>query len=178
MGTSITLHNAVIDYPSLFTAREYKGKWRFQGTMIVEKGSDNDTAIQAALAAIREGHPGKKLADLYLDGDKEFPGNPHYSGKMFLRAYKNQEMGPPAVLTAENKPMTALEASTIYKGAIVNAIIDAYVPKSPNDDKICWGLVGVQKALEEGTPITGEGDVDPESLFKPLDAGQNKPSFL
>lgn len=179
MGKSVILNNVVVDYPHLFTAREYKGSRKFSATLIFEVGSAADKEVKAVIEELKSAHSKSlKARDIvYYLGDEEYPGNVHYAGKAFIRANKMESQGAPPVFTMKNEPMNVMEAAAIYRGALVNASVDAYIPKSPNDDKVCWGLNAVQHA-GDGEKITGENDVDPSTLFKPLGAGQATPDFL
>ncbi len=180
MGKPVMLKDVTVDYPHLFQAREYKGNRKFSATFLFDKGGEMDNTVKAAIEEMKAStHNNIKDRDIvYYDGDVEYPGNVHYAGKAFIRANKNEAMGAPHVFSMKNEPMTVIEAGTIYRGSLVNASVDAYVPKSPNDDKICWGLTAVQHA-GEGERITGENDVDASTLFQPLGTeAKEKPSFL
>lgn len=177
MGHQIVLENVRISYPHLFTARTYEGRTTFSAAFIMDAGDANDQKVSEVVEQMKaaSSHKGKFLPT-YYKGEEECPGDANLVGKTFIRSSKNVEQGPPIVMKEDNTPMNPMEQAQIYAGCYVNAIVDAYTPKNwPN--KICFALVGVQKA-GEGDRLDGGVDVDPASLFKPLETGSKKPSFL
>ena len=76
MGTQVLLKNVRIAFiENLFTPGQYEGKgdFRHSATFIVEPGSDNDKAIQAAIekeAAVNWGKNWKTMLD-DIRGDKK-----------------------------------------------------------------------------------------------------------
>lgn len=105
----VKLSNVRLSFPDLFHAKEFKtgdGKPRFNATFLIEPGSEQDKAIEAAIkAAAVETHGPKAdkfLAGVrgnankcsYLDGDaKEYDG---YEGMMYLSCHSKTK---PAVFT-------------------------------------------------------------------------------
>ncbi len=180
MGIAVRFDNVVVDYPHLFAARLYKGKYKYQLTILFDKDGPEHRDVEAAFEQLRLENPGKQLDPVLYDGDAKCAGNPAYTGKMFIRVSRNQDQGPPPVygLVPEEGVLDVITGTPLVKrGSIMNCVVDAYVPKSPNDDKICWGFQGVQ-FVRDGEPIFSGGEVAPETLFKPLTTETKKPSFL
>ncbi len=177
MGHQIVLENVRISYPHLFTAREYMGRTTFSATFLMDAGDANDQKIEEVIGQMKaaSAHKGKFKPSYYI-GEEEYPGDMNHAGKTFIRSSKPVAQGMPIVMKEDNTPMNAMEQSKIYAGCYVNAIVDVYTPKDW-PEKICFALVGVQKA-GEGDRLDGGVDVDPETLFKPLTAKADKPSFL
>lgn len=132
----VNLQSVRLSFPDLFKAVEFTkgdGKPRFNATFLVEKGSDNDKAIRAAIkaAAIEalgakgeksaagwEGNPNKFC---YLDGDKkEYDG---YAGMMYLSCHSKTR---PLVIDRDKSPLTENDGKP-YAGCYVNASVDIYV---------------------------------------------------
>lgn len=106
MTQKLKLKNVRLSFPDLFKAVEFKtgdGKPRFNASFLVDPGSPNDKAIQAAIAAealeafgakgpkIVEGMKGNANKYCYLDGDtKPYDG---YEGKMCLTSHAKTAPG-------------------------------------------------------------------------------------
>ncbi|MBR8303721.1 DUF2815 family protein [Burkholderia dolosa] len=143
------------------------GKFRYSATFLVEKGSENDKAIEAAIKAVAvEGWAKKADAMLesfrnnankfcYQNGDlKDFDG---FEGNMYIAAHRKRDDGRPLLLDniadpETNKPARLVDANgewlpgkegRIYAGCYVNATIDIYA-QTKNNPGIRCGLMGVQ----------------------------------
>jgi hypothetical protein len=155
---------------NLRTAAEFEagdGKFRYSATFLVEKGSANDKAIEAAIKAVAvEGWAKKADAMLesfrnnankfcYQNGDlKDFDG---FEGNMYIAAHRKRDDGRPLLLDNVADPETGKPArlvdtngewlpgkeGRIYAGCYVNATIDIYA-QTKNNPGIRCGLMGVQ----------------------------------
>lgn len=155
---------------NLRTAAEFEpgdGKFRYSATFLVEKGSENDKAIEAAIKTVAvEGWAKKADAMLesfrsnsnkfcYQNGDlKDFDG---FEGNMYIAAHRKRDDGRPLLLDnvadpETNKPARLVDSNgdwlpgkegRIYAGCYVNATIDIYAQTKTNPGIRC-GLMGVQ----------------------------------
>lgn len=155
---------------NLRTAAEFEagdGKWRYSATFLVEKGSENDKAIEAAIQSVAaEGWPKKGEAMVesfrtnsnkfcYQNGDlKDFDG---FEGNMYIAAHRKRDDGRPLLLDNVIDPETQKIArlidangewlpgkeGRIYAGCYVNATIDIYAQTKTNPGIRC-GLQGIQ----------------------------------
>ncbi|WP_176331761.1 ssDNA-binding protein [Burkholderia vietnamiensis] len=155
---------------NLRTAAEFEagdGKFRYSATFLVEKGSENDKAIEAAIQAVAaEGWPKKGPAMVesfrtnsnkfcYQNGDlKDFDG---FEGHNYIAAHRKRDDGRPLLLDNvadpdTNKPARLVDSNgewlagkegRIYAGCYVNATIDIYAQTKTNPGIRC-GLMGVQ----------------------------------
>ena len=133
----VKLNKVRLSFPNLFKPVVFPGsdKARYDATFLIEPGSENDKAIEAAiLAAATEAHAakaGKFLASVkgnnnkycYLDGDtKEYDG---YEGMKFLACHSTVR---PTVLDRDKTPLTEGDGKP-YAGCYVNAVVDIYAQK-------------------------------------------------
>lgn len=155
---------------NLRTAAEYEpgdGKFRYSATFLVEPGSENDKAIQAAIKQVADDGWGKKADAMltsfrgnankfcYLDGNtKDFDG---FEDMMYIAAHRKRDDGRPLLLDNiadpdTGKPARLVDANgewlvgkegRIYAGCYVNATIDVYAQTKTNPGIRC-GLMGVQ----------------------------------
>lgn len=140
---------------SLFEAEQYQGAgpFRHSATFLVEKGSDNDKAIESAIKIEAEKAYAKKAeATLksmrgnsnkfaYQDGDNK-PDYSGFAGHMSIAAHRKSADGAPTVID-RNKDALGKDSGKIYGGCNVNASIDIYAQSGDNPGIRC-GLLGVQ----------------------------------
>lgn len=168
MSTKVTLKNVRLSFPNLWEAKEFKagdGKFRYDATALVEPGSANDKAIEAAILAeaktefgakwesFLKGIRGQSNKDCYVDGStKSYDG---YEGVKALSSHRRKQDGPPGVYDkigafdeAKQKVVpNKLEADSgkPYAGCYVNMVVEIYAQKGENPG-IRAGLVSVQYA--------------------------------
>lgn len=97
---------------SLYEAREFEkgdGKFRYSATFLIEKGSENHKAVEAAIKAAAEDKFGKKATQMveslrgnnnkfcYRDGDKGTMED--FAGLMVLGAHRQKKDGAPSVFS-------------------------------------------------------------------------------
>lgn len=171
MTTKVKLTNVRIAFVRSLTgdAEEYDGNgvFRHSATFLIEPGSANDKAIEAAFKAEALALWGKKadvmLEDIrpqsnkccYQKGDKkDYEG---FEGMMALTGHRKKQDGRPLLLDCYADPETGKPArlmdnagnwtpgkeGRIYGGCYVNAAVEIYAQAGKNPGMRC-GLMGVQ----------------------------------
>lgn len=178
----VVLRNVRIAFPELWEATAFKGdpnsKPRFSCTFLIEPGSENDKAVQAAIvrvtnekfkenaAAIRNKIKGNSGQCFYISGDNcTKPDGTIYTGfegKVALRANRPAAQGAPKVVTGRNIPVRQGEPSAPYSGCYVNAIVEPFAYTTPKSGVSC-GLVLVQFA-KDGESFGGGSTVADDAL--------------
>lgn len=153
----IMLNDVRLSFPGLFKAEAFKpgDEAKFKATLLIEKGSEQDKAIEARiLAVLKEKYPQKADALLkqiqnnpnkfcYQDGDtRSYDG---YEGMMALSAKSKTR---PTVIDRNRTPLTE-EDGKPYAGCFVNASVDFFVYDSQG--------VGVSASLR-GVQFWRDGD--------------------
>lgn len=162
----VILKKVRIAFPVLQEAKEYTpgdGKPRYSITPLIVKGSDNDKAIEAAIAEVaKEGFGAKAAAMLktfrgnsqkcsYNDGDtKEFDG---FAGHNYLAAHRRKADGPPTLRDKDGKTPVAADSGRIYAGCYCNVIADIYAITKGNQG-IFASFSGVQ-FVADGDAFSG-----------------------
>jgi Protein of unknown function (DUF2815) len=166
----VFLKEVRLSFPDLFVPTEYEkgdGKPRYNATLLVVPGSENDKAIQAAIKAAAEEVFGAKSAPAmlkqfegnsqkycYLDGNtKEYDG---YANHMYLACHSKTR---PGVYNRDKTPLTA-EDGKPYAGCYVNASVEIYAQNTANKG-IRAAITGVQfvkdgDAFGSGAPASPE----------------------
>lgn len=157
MGINVNLKNVRIAFcQSIWKgqAEDYQGNknFRHSATFLVEPGSGNDKALQAAiLESAKATWPKKAQAMVdslkpqtnkypYHSGDlKDYDG---FQGMMALGAHRKQSDGQPLIIDRDKTPLTAADGR-IYAGCYVNAIVEIYAQEGQNAGIRC-GLKGIQ----------------------------------
>ena len=140
MGVKVKLKNVRLSFASkLWTPSAFQDgdNNRYGCNFIVEKGSENDKAIRAAINTVAtEAWGAKANAQLkalapdvgkffYQNGDlKEYEG---YEGMWYVSANRAEKDGPPAVVGRKGSADVVTEADgIIYSGCHVNAVIEVW----------------------------------------------------
>ena len=166
MGTIVQLKHVRIAFiDNLFEPAQYEGQgdFRHSATLIVEPGSANDKAIQAAIQAEAVGLWGKKadafLEDMrgnknkfsYMKNKKDKAGDVYegFENMYALSAIRKQKDGAPLFLhnikdpgTGKAQRLTGKEG-IIYAGCYVNAKVEMWAQGGTYAGMRC-GLLGVQ----------------------------------
>lgn len=152
----VSLKNVRLSFPSLFTASAFneQSEPKFSATFLVEKGSDNDKAVRAAIAQVAKDKWGAKAeATLkkiennpnkygYRDGDDtDYDG---YADHMYIRASNKVR---PTVVNKDKSQLTESDG-VIYSGCRVNAIIEVFAYDNSGAG-ISASLKGVQFAKDD-----------------------------
>jgi hypothetical protein len=166
MGTIVQLKHVRIAFiDELFTPGQYEGKgdFRHTATLIVEPGTANDKAIQAAISKEALGAWGKKaeamLEDLrgdkkafsYVKNKKNQQGDIYegFEGMYALSGVRKQKDGAPLFLHNVKDPATGKaqrltgSEGVIYAGCYVNAKVEMWAQVGRYNGIRC-GLLGVQ----------------------------------
>ena len=165
MGTQVKLKNVRIAFiDDLFEPGQYEGKgdFRHTATLIVEPGSENDKAVQAAIDAEAKGVWAKKadamLEDMrgnknkycYIKNKKDKTGEVYegFEDRFALSAIRKAKDGPPLFLHkfkgADGRPqkLTGKEG-VIYAGCYVNVAVEIWAQSGTYSGIRC-GLLTVQ----------------------------------
>lgn len=171
----IKLQNVRLSFPGLFKAEPFQpgDEPKFKATFLIEKGSDNDKAVQKAIsetAALKwTGGKSAKIVDsirgnsnrfAYQDGDtKTYDG---YEGMMALTA-KNTKR--PLVIDRDRSPVDEADG-IVYAGCYVNASVEVFCYDKPGQG-VSFSLGGVQ-FVKKGDAFGG-GAPAKEDDFDALD---------
>jgi len=182
----VKLSGVRLSFPDIFTAVQYesKGPFRYNATFLVEPGSTNDKAIQAAITQVASEEYGKKADALltqwrgnsqkfcYLDGNtKEYEG---YEDKRYLSCHRKQKDGPPTVLDRDKSPL--VEASgRPYAGCFVNASTEIYAQGGQNAG-IRASFSGIQ-FVADGDSFGGGAPASPDE-FEDLGVPETDPALV
>lgn len=193
MGTIVHLKKVRIAFiDNLFKPSQYEGQgdYRHSATFIVDPGSENDKALQAAIAAEASAVWGKKaesfLEDMrtnknkfsYIKNKKDKSGEVYegFKDKYALSAIRKQKDGSPLFLhnikdrtTGKAKHLTG-EEGVIYAGAYVNAKVEIWA-QSGTYSGIRAGLLGVQ--FDSPGDSFGGASRPTEDGFDSLDAPED-----
>lgn len=176
----VKLANVRLAFPDLFEATQFEGKgeFRYNATFLIERGSANDRAVQAAIMQEATEKFGKKADAMlqsikgnankfcYLNGDlKEYDG---YQGMNYLSGHRKLKDGRPLILGTDIDPSLGPDENgkpqlrrlqpadgKPYAGCYVNASVDIYAQTGQYAGMRC-GLLGVQFAAD-GDSFSGVG---------------------
>lgn len=190
MGTEVMLKNVRLSFPDLFEAKDYQDnkKFRYSATFLVEPGSANDKALQAAIKEAAAEKFEKKAGQIeawrqnpqkfcYTPGElKEYDG---YAGKMALSAHRYATQGRPGVFDSKGvggKPnaLTA-EDGRPYAGCYVNGKVEIWAQDGKNAGIRCT-LISVQFAAD-GDAFSA-GSRPSETDFDVIEDGAGAPDDL
>ena len=151
MAERVTIPNARLSFPSLFTKSSFQGKeGKYEGTFLFPK-TDTKTykKVIAAIEATREeGKLGKVPASklCILDGDEiEYDG---YEGMWAVKATNSKR---PTVINRDKSPIVE-DDDIIYAGCYVNAIISPWAQNNDFGKRVNANLLGVQ-FVKDGEPF-------------------------
>jgi hypothetical protein len=163
----VRLKEVTLSMPFVWEASAYEAGQdeKFSAHFIIEKGSENEKVVRAALVTEAEklwkGNAMSKLKTVAAagklwclrdgDGKTDKEGNvlAGYAGKLYVSA-KNTIR--PLLLGADRAPVTQAD-DKLYPGAVVNAIIDVRVNNRPSDQAYAY-LKGIQ-FVRDGTRLGG-----------------------
>lgn len=146
-----------VSFPSLFKLNNFKGKEKFQVTLLFDADADLSALEKEIEAARRKKWPNKddEPDDLWypiLDGNKKAKKNPEYKGKRFI-TFKSNPDHPPAIFGPAKE--RDLKESDIYAGCFGKVSYNVYT----YDNGIGIGLLGFQKTAD-GPRIASGGNPD------------------
>lgn len=138
-----------LSHPNLFTATEFEpgdGKFRWNAVFMIEPGSENDKAIEAAIEheaketwgdkwkGVLAAYRGVSQKDCYLAGEKKVhrDGSPYpeYAGLKVLTSHRPTEIkgnanSRPLIINTDKSPLLP-EDGRPYAGCFVNAKVSIY----------------------------------------------------
>lgn len=181
MGTRVKLTKVRLAFlDALFEAKEFKkgdGKFRYSITNLVEPGSANDKAIEAAIKTEATNTFGTKAdAKLkefratsqkccYMSGEgSDYDG---FEGMMVLRAHRRAADGAPKVKDRDAKTDLTQADGKPYAGCYANVWVDIYAIKEGNPGIFC-SFAAVQ-FHSDGDAFSGNRVADSE--FEPIEDG-------
>lgn len=174
----ITIKNAVLNFPSLFTLPTINGEKasKYSTKIILDPITHKTTikALQAEIERLRtEGLKGIKLgADRICLRNGDDLGQEVYEGKFVLSASTKKR---PVVVQAVNGALEPLveDDGKIYSGCICNVNVDLWAQDNKFGKRINCELIAVQWKAD-GEPLAGGGvsreaavqgfDVDPDDF--------------
>lgn len=180
----LNLKNVIVSFPEVFEAKAFgDGDPKFSLTALIEKGSENDKKIQAAIKEVLAAKFGAKADSIYKqiennsqrncysDGDvkSEYAG---FAGKMALRASSPIR---PTVVDRDRSPL-AREDGKIYSGVKANVIVNFFAYDNQFGKGVSCGLAGVQFA-EHGEPLGGATAASVDD-FDDLSDGSDADDFV
>lgn len=162
--SKLILKNVRLAFPDLFTAKAINAgdTPRYGAQLIVEKGSANEAAIEAAIQEVAKAKWGVKAEETlrtlraktkicFLDGDlkSEYAG---FAGNMSLSAGNTAR---PTVVNRDRTPLTEADG-VIYSGCYVNAIVEIWAQENTHGKRVNCSLRGIQFA-SDGEAFAGGG---------------------
>ena len=166
----LQLKNVRLSFPDLFEPRAFKAgdEPKYKGTFLIEKGSAQEKAVEAAILATATEKWGAKAAGIikqirnnpnkfnFQDGDtKEYDG---YAGMMALSASSKSR---PLIIDRDKTPLGAADGRP-YAGCYVNASIEIFGYENSGNG-ISATLKGVQ-FVKDGDAFGGGAPASPDDF--------------
>lgn len=181
----VKLVDVRLSFPDLFEAVQFDGKGPFNygASFLIEPGSANDKAVQAALVkaandkwaakgpAILSAAKANPQKICYISGDlKEYDG---YAGMMALSAKRGQDKGRPGVYDRDPRRVLSVEDGKPYAGCYVNATVEFWAQDNSFGKAVRCTLIGVQFARDGDAFSAGSkpNEDDFDDLGTGADAG-------
>jgi len=167
----VKLTNVRLSFFHGFEARDYKnnGVFKYTTNCIVEKGSANHKAIEAAmLAATEEKYPQKGAAKLktfrssnnttcYREGNDDDDAS---AGKMIFAAGRQKSKGRPKIVDRNNSPLVE-EDGKPYSGCYANVVADIWT-QTGETPGVRAELLAIQ-FVKDGEAFSG-GGTNPDNI--------------
>lgn len=166
----IQLKNVVLSFPSVFKEGSFNGNGtgKYEATFMLPKSDKKGyEAVKGLIDDIKAANPKTKVASdkIFLkDGDET--GDEVTEGFWLIRTGKNVAKGRPTLIDRDKSPLME-EDGKMYGGAIVNAIIGAWLQDNAYGKRINGNLYGIQ-FVEHGEPLGG-GSTDVTDDFDDFD---------
>lgn len=148
--SNIKLQNVRLSFNNLFEAEGFDGNddLAYNAKFIIEKGSEADKAIRAALLKVADESFSGKGAEVIkkVSGDKsQFCYQPYGDDGEFmvLASKRKAKAGRPMVVDTNKSPLTEADGKP-YSGCYVNALVRPWAMASKGKHWIRCGLEGVQ----------------------------------
>ncbi len=180
----VKLSNVRLSFPDLFDATDFNGdgNFKYRATFLIEPGSANFKAIQAAIdeagaakftpakwPAIKKAIQHQTNKFCFQDGAVK-PDYDGYDGKWYITASKRVKDGRPLVIDRDKTPLTAADGKP-YSGCYVNATIDVF-GYTNSGNGISAGLGGVQ-FVKDGDAFGAAAPAKPEDFPDLGDTGED-----
>jgi hypothetical protein len=156
MSTKVVLEVARLSYNNLYKAVQFPGQpdapFNYDATFYVEKGSENDKRIRAAIKkeaaeewktkaqSVIDSIENNSNKNAYTDGDKK--GQEASEGMMVLASKRKQSAGRPLVVDRNKAPLNESDGKP-YSGCYVNATVEIWAQSGKHQGIRC-ALLGVQ----------------------------------
>jgi len=177
----VKLKSVRLAFPDLFEAVPFEegAAPRYSATFLIEPGSENDKAVQAALEAVaQEAWPkdwqskleqfrGNSNKFCYVKGNPEYDG---FTGMMALSSHRRVEDRAPTVLGRNKEALTAKDG-IVYGGCYVYANVDIWAQTKTYPGLRC-SLLGVQFE-KDGDAFSGVRPSSPDE-FDDLGVGDEE----
>lgn len=162
----LVIRNARCVWPKLFRAEDYRGKKKFSVGLIIQKGSDNEKKLMAAIkqAVAEQYGPSdveSRLKKFKQTGVTKLPVKPYGDeGDLLITPKLDAEKAPngPKVLDQHKKAIPPEQESRILPGYWLNASIDVFCHNKEGGG-IAFYLNGVQ-LVKEDTVLAGASSVE------------------
>lgn len=166
----VMLNNVVLGFAQdLFKPTSLKGgPEKYRCTPMIDKGSENDKKIQAAIREVIAAKWGEKKADAILKQITPIPQQFCYKDgdatdyesaeNRMLLSLSNADQ--PTLLTPKKAPAGK---DMIYSGAIVNVSLDIYAYEYDGTKGVAGGIRGVQ-FVSHGDRLQGGGVADEDDF--------------
>lgn len=173
MLKSVRLAFPVLDKPETFQGQ---GEPRYSATLLLDPGSANEKALQAALFAAAEGKWGLNKAKAAVEGlskaGKTAVGDGNlkdkydgFAGKTYVQAHARAKT-PPTLLDMQAKVLSR-DTGMIYAGCYVNASIEIWAQDNQYGKRLNASLRGIQ-FVKDGDAFSGGRPAAPDE-FEPAE---------
>lgn len=172
--TELILRNVRLAFPDIFKAVQFEGAgpFSYKCTLLIDPGSDNDTAIRAAINTAATSKWAAKAGEIlravqasgsskfcYVSGEtKAYDG---FAGKWALSTSRSQDSGPVKIVDRDMSPLTELSGKP-YAGCYVNAKVQIWAQDNNFGKGIRATLIAIQfvgdgESFGGTPPATTEG---------------------
>lgn len=182
----VKITNVRLSFNDLFEPKAFQAgqKASYSAKVLIEKGSENDKKIRAAILSEAQAKFGKKAEMIiekhktnnmkmcYVDGDLD--NSDEHDGFMILTAKRAEVKGRPTILDGKKNPLTSADGKP-YSGCYVNLIADIYCQDGEYEGVRC-GLGGVQFA-KNGDAFSGGSTPKADDFDEVEDGADSSDSF-
>lgn len=167
-GTIVIVKNVrLATFPDLFVPKQFEGAgdFKYKAGFVIEAGSENKTAVDAAIQAaavgkwgakapaVLKGCEGQKKEFCFIDGARL--DRPEYEGMWVLSSVRRQKDGAPKVIDQRKEVLTVQDGKP-YPGCYVNAKVQLWAQDNAFGKAIRCTLMTVQFA-KDGEAFSGAG---------------------
>lgn len=173
------LKNVRLSYVKLFEASQVNGQGEanYSVQLLIEKGSEAEKTIKAAIAAAYAEMKAKypKLAGkdpkqwnnpLRDPAQEDGKDGAEYDGMLFVNAKRKEKQGKPIVIDGLKQYIT--EPNEVYSGCYGNVSVSVYPYEFTGKYGVGIGLNGVQKC-GDGERLDGGSSIDDFEMLEEVD---------